>query len=525
MAWLAALSISPAWATDNCDGNSGTGAAIGDGSVVCGINNNASGSFSSSLGRSNNANANESSAVGFANTTDGLFSSAMGYFNSTGFNGTGGYLANAFGSHNSANGDRSSAVGLGNSTGGTYANAFGSFNIVNGNRSSALGYANTTTGANSSAMGSYSRSLADLSVALGAGDQPFSGATVEAGATGSVAIGQGATVNANVTGAVALGQGSVADANNTVSVGASGAERRITNVAAGTAATDAANVGQVQAVQTTADAALSNLQTAVNQLLASGVCGLSGGSITCGNNLALGSGQSIDANASNAVVLGTNAQIVNPSNATGAAASGAVAIGYGAKANVDPSVAIGNFADASGADAVAVGDQSSATGNRTVALGFQATASHTGSVALGAGSVTSADNTVSVGSAGAERRITNVATPIDPTDASNKAYVDALIGGGSAHALQQANVYTDRRFDQVKRYAARGVAASMATTPQIAPALGESGFGIGMGYYDGQSAIGASFAHLTRGEVQLNLGAAYTSGGKPALRGGFGWKW
>jgi len=48
-------------------------------------------------------------------------------------------------------------------------------------------------------------------------------------------------------GAVALGQGSVADQANTVSVGSAGNERRVTNVAAGVAATDAANVGQMQA--------------------------------------------------------------------------------------------------------------------------------------------------------------------------------------------------------------------------------------------------------------------------------------
>ncbi|WP_322107392.1 YadA family autotransporter adhesin, partial [Paraburkholderia sp. J41] len=44
---------------------------------------------------------------------------------------------------------------------------------------------------------------------------------------------------------VALGQGSVADRANTVSVGSAGNERQITNVAAGTANTDAVNVGQL----------------------------------------------------------------------------------------------------------------------------------------------------------------------------------------------------------------------------------------------------------------------------------------
>jgi hypothetical protein len=48
----------------------------------------------------------------------------------------------------------------------------------------------------------------------------------------------------------AIGQNSVADQANTVSVGSVGNERRVTNVAAGTGATDAANVGQMQAGDT-----------------------------------------------------------------------------------------------------------------------------------------------------------------------------------------------------------------------------------------------------------------------------------
>jgi autotransporter adhesin len=53
---------------------------------------------------------------------------------------------------------------------------------------------------------------------------------------------------------VALGQGSVADRANTVSVGSAGNERQITNVAAGTAPTDAANVSQLQEAQQAATA-------------------------------------------------------------------------------------------------------------------------------------------------------------------------------------------------------------------------------------------------------------------------------
>jgi autotransporter adhesin len=47
---------------------------------------------------------------------------------------------------------------------------------------------------------------------------------------------------------IAIGQGSVADQANTVSVGASGSERRIVNVGAGVASTDAVNMGQFNAL-------------------------------------------------------------------------------------------------------------------------------------------------------------------------------------------------------------------------------------------------------------------------------------
>ena len=67
-------------------------------------------------------------------------------------------------------------------------------------------------------------------------------------AADSVAVGSNASVTSAGKNSVALGAGSIAGAPNTVSVGAPGAERRITNVAPGINGTDAANVDQVNAV-------------------------------------------------------------------------------------------------------------------------------------------------------------------------------------------------------------------------------------------------------------------------------------
>ncbi|MGL4767985.1 MAG: YadA family autotransporter adhesin [Formosimonas sp.] len=70
-----------------------------------------------------------------------------------------------------------------------------------------------------------------------------------ASGVGSIAL--GANSSASAPNSVALGSNSVADQANTVSVGSVGNERRITNVAAGVANTDAANVGQLKAMGAT----------------------------------------------------------------------------------------------------------------------------------------------------------------------------------------------------------------------------------------------------------------------------------
>ncbi|MCK7230001.1 YadA-like family protein [Enterobacter asburiae] len=72
-----------------------------------------------------------------------------------------------------------------------------------------------------------------------------------AGGAGAVASGDysmsiGANSKATHNNAVALGYNSVTDRDNSISVGSAGHERQVTNVAAGTADTDAANVGQLK---------------------------------------------------------------------------------------------------------------------------------------------------------------------------------------------------------------------------------------------------------------------------------------
>src|SRR5262249_59188407 len=66
-----------------------------------------------------------------------------------------------------------------------------------------------------------------------------------AAATGTLATALGPNASTTAANAVAIGSGSLANEDNSVSMGAPGNARRITNVAAGSAASDAATVGQL----------------------------------------------------------------------------------------------------------------------------------------------------------------------------------------------------------------------------------------------------------------------------------------
>jgi autotransporter adhesin len=65
---------------------------------------------------------------------------------------------------------------------------------------------------------------------------------------------------------VAIGQDSVADEADTVSVGSSGNERRVTNVADGVNATDAVNVQQLQQFSASTSGAINRLDSRIDNL-------------------------------------------------------------------------------------------------------------------------------------------------------------------------------------------------------------------------------------------------------------------
>ncbi len=130
-------------------------------------------------------------------------------------------------------------------------NGSGSFDPVgSGDGSVQLGAGADASGSNGTALGNGAAASNGNATAIGAGSNA-SGNNGTAIGQGSIASGDGGTAvgqgaNASGNNAVALGAGSLADRDNAVSVGSAGNERQITNVAAGTAPTDAVNVQQMQ---------------------------------------------------------------------------------------------------------------------------------------------------------------------------------------------------------------------------------------------------------------------------------------
>ena len=145
-------------------------------STVAGVDNEASGVYSSAVGFNNKASGVDSSAIGNQNKADGRNSSAVGYnnaatkINSSAFglsNAATGMNSSAIGFNNTATGVNSSAIGYQNETSGVISSAFGFRNKASGMNSSAIGYQNEASGVNSSTVGLYNKASAKNSTAFG----------------------------------------------------------------------------------------------------------------------------------------------------------------------------------------------------------------------------------------------------------------------------------------------------------------------------------------------------------------------
>ena len=178
--------------------------AIGDGAVALGANNDVLAAGAVGLGTENSVTGAESIAIGTGNTVSGT---------------------------------NSIAVGTGHTITGNNSGSFGDPNVVSGDNSYVYGNDNMLSGNNSHVIGNNNNVSSNGSFVFG------NNVALTAAATDSIIIGSDAS--SIVAGGIAIGNGSIANRENSVSVGRVDAERQVINVAAGTANTDAVNLGQL----------------------------------------------------------------------------------------------------------------------------------------------------------------------------------------------------------------------------------------------------------------------------------------
>ncbi|MBB5459955.1 YadA-like family protein [Paraburkholderia sp. Cpub6] len=205
-------------------------------------------------------------------------------------------------------------------------------------------------------------------------------------------------------------------------------------------------------------------------------------------------------NYNNDGATGTNAIAVGV-NAT---AGGTNSSAYGNKANAagNAATALGYSANATGANSSAMGVGSTASGDNATAVGAGAIASGRNSVSLGKDSVADEDNTVSLGSAGNERRLTNVAPGINPTDGVNMSQ------------LQGVQNSLNNSINSVARKAYGGVAAATALTmiPDVDQGKTLS-VGIGGASYQGYGATAIGFTARITSNLKVRAGVGISSAG------------
>ena len=226
--------------------------ASGEGSVAIGQNAAASGLVGIAIGREAEASGGDSIAIGSQTKATQLYSVAVGndiqYIGqsatavgqqayATGDNSTAiGTMTNVDAKYNATHDDwrkagaQSTAIGAYAGSWGDYSTSVGTFSKTEGYMATAVGYASKANSKYGTVLGDFAEAKADWGVALGASSVADRGA----GMIGAFAP-EGAdslTWRAN---------------GGAVSVGSATLTRQITNVAAGSEATDAVNVAQLKA--------------------------------------------------------------------------------------------------------------------------------------------------------------------------------------------------------------------------------------------------------------------------------------
>ncbi|EGH9779385.1 YadA-like family protein [Salmonella enterica] len=386
-------------------------------------------------------------------------------------------------------------------------------------------------GTDSLAMGAKTIVNADAGIGIGLNT------LVMADAINGIAIGSNA--RANHANSIAMGNGSqttrgaqtdytaynMDTPQNSVgefSVGSEDGQRQITNVAAGSADTDAVNVSHLKVTDSRVAAnteSINNLNTQVSSL------------DTRVTNIENGIGDIVTTGSTK--YFKTNTDGVD-ANAQGA---DSVAIGSGSIAAAENSVALGTNSVADEANTVSVGSSTQQRRITNVAAGVNNTdavnvaqlkASEAGSVRY----ETNADGSVNYSvlnlgdGSGGTTRIGNVSAAVNDTDAVNYAQLK--------RSVEEANTYTDQKMGEmnskikgVENKMSGGIASAMAMAglPQ-AYAPGANMTSIAGGTFNGESAvaIGISMVSESGGWVYKLQGTSNSQGDYSAAIGaGFQW--
>ena len=225
---------------DWAEATGGSSTAIGYDSIASGagaaaLGGDAVGNYSVALGTQAKANGPYSFAGADADA-DGEYSIAIDYQTKVSAESE---HSTAIGYNASATKKWSTAVGHYAKATGEESSAFGRYAKASGEQSIAIGYAEASA-TGSAALGAYAKANGERSTALGR----------SAVADGKSSVALGDKAKAQAENSVAIGTNSSATEADTVSIGNNTTQRRLVNLMAGRAATDAVNVSQLNDLNT-----------------------------------------------------------------------------------------------------------------------------------------------------------------------------------------------------------------------------------------------------------------------------------
>ncbi|MCX2110259.1 YadA-like family protein [Escherichia coli] len=386
-------------------------------------------------------------------------------------------------------------------------------------------------GTDSLAMGAKTTVNADAGIGIGLNTLVLSdaingiaiGSNARANHANSIAMGNGSqTTRGAQTGYTAYNMDAPQNSVGEFSVGSDDGQRQITNVAAGSADTDAVNVGQLKVT----DAQVSqNTQSITN--LNNQVTNLDSRVTTLENGVA------------DIVTTGSTKYFKTNTDGVDANAQGkdSVAIGSGSIAAADNSVALGTGSVANEENTISVGSSTNQRRITNVAAGKNATdavnvAQLKSSEAGGVRYNTNADGSVDYsnitlgGGKGGTTRISNVSAGVENNDAVNYAQLK--------QSVQETKQYTDQRMVEMDNKLSKtesklsgGIASAMAMTglPQ-AYTPGASMASIGGGTYNGESAVALGVSMVSaNGRWVYKLQGSTNSQGEYSAALGAGIQW